>query len=172
MKVSLPDGAWADLISRDDITEKVYRQIDRALTKTIFVTAGMIERGYEEPSKWPELPEPPNFEDFHGPTSQTYAEAKMDYDRRVAEREAKNLKNLRIATSLSDEEQDIMDDYQMKLILGLTRSWSFDSDVSEESVLALPRPTFEALAEAAQSEMRGTAVETDPDPNSTAPTGA
>jgi hypothetical protein len=143
MKVDLPDGAWAELLSRDEITERVFRVIDRAETKTMHVSAKLIENGYDVPSQRPK-------------------------DLSKQELEVRDLKNLKLTTGLSDEDQDIFNDYQLALILGLTKDWSYAVELTTDAVLDLPKTVFESLAKFCQDEYKGTDVDTGPDPNSTA----
>ncbi len=136
MDVTLP-GGHASISSREDISERTFRVVDRARTKTVNLSARLIAAGYEpDVDKLPE-----------------------------AEREAASLSNVELVTGLCDADQDTMNDYQTKLILALTTSWSFDAQITEDSVLDLPRATFEALAKACQDELEGTSLDTDPDPN-------
>lgn len=130
MRIELP-GGWAQIRSRDEITERQFRAIDRAKTKTVNLSARLIESGYKV-----------SVEGLEGD-----------------ELEAANLTNLRLVTGLSDADQDAMNDYQMALIMGLTTEWSFGSVVNEVTALDLAKATYEALALACQTELDGTVVD-------------
>jgi hypothetical protein len=140
--VTLPDGTVAVLRSNEEITERVFRPIDRAKTKVMNLSARMLERGYDPPETWAELsPE---------------------------ETESRNLRNLAVATDLSDEDQDVMEDYQMALVLGITKSWSKEAEITKDSVLDLPKASFEALAAFCLTSFDGTELDLEPAPNQTA----
>jgi hypothetical protein len=59
-------------------------------------------------------------------------------------------------SQLEPEHQDALDGYQAELIVGLTRSWSLDTAIDMETVLDIPRRTFEALAGACGEEFNRT----------------
>src|SRR5271169_2286339 len=105
MRVDLPGGAWADIRGRDEITERQFRLIDRAETKTVNLVARLLREGYV--TDLATLPE----------------EA----------REAADLRNIELVTGLSDADQDLMDGYQVALIVGLATGWSF-GDISEDTI--------------------------------------
>lgn len=130
MRVELPDGAWASIRSRDEITERQYRVIDRARTRTVNLSARLLGQGYV--ADVTTLPE--------------------------EEREAAALKNVLLVTSFTDEDQATMEDYQLALIVGLTESWSY-GEVSNDTILDLAKPVFEQLAKACQDEMEGVVVD-------------
>lgn len=56
---------------------------------------------------------------------------------------------------LSEAEKDQIAGVQTALILAFVASWSFDSDVSEESCLDLPTAVYQTLAMKCLTEYRG-----------------
>src|ERR1700674_2618772 len=118
MKVELPDGGWADLVTREEITERQNRLIDRARTKVVNISARLISSGYDPPESWGDI---------------------SDEDK-----QAKTLSNLEVLTGISDEDSDAMNAYQSTLISTLVKEWSYDLAVTD--ALDLPQTTFEALA--------------------------
>ena len=163
MKITLPDGQTAELLANDEITERIFRPIDRAKTKMIHVSVGMNQSGYDPPQLWPDTL-----------TCVTYVEEKAvwpdgvsaeEAKRREAEIESRTLKNLGIETGLSDDELDLADDYQTKLILGITSAWSYSVPITEDSVLGLKKPVLEFLAKKCQEVFDNTEVDLSPNPN-------
>jgi hypothetical protein len=140
MKVDLPDGAWAELLSRDEITERVFRPISYAKNRTIAVSSRLLQAGYKPPEQWAD-------------------------DLTEAQTEQLLLKNLELASGLSDQDQEQMREYQARLILGLTKSWSYDLPIDEDSVLGLTTDIFDALSGFCGEEFDKTSVDTGPDPN-------
>ena len=57
-----------------------------------------------------------------------------------------------IFAEISDEDRDNLDGYQAALIVGLVKSWSLGDLPTLDSALDLPKPVFEALAEACSNE--------------------
>ena len=148
MEITLPNGT-AHIKSRDDITERLYRVIDKAQDGVIVATHHLREQGFDYT--------------FDSLTAEQVAELPED------ERLSKFQKNSLIASGISNEDRAAINDYQVSLILSLTESWTFSSQVSEDSILDLKKSDFEALAKACQDELRGTVVDTSPDPNPSAP---
>jgi hypothetical protein len=70
---------------------------------------------------------------------------------------------------LSDEDRDSLDGYQGALIVGLVKSWSLGDLPTADSALDLPKPIFEALAEACLIEFNGS-TDFSPDTDPKAPT--
>jgi hypothetical protein len=149
MKVDLPNG-WATLKEKSDITERTARVINKAENKTMAVSFRLMDRGYKDPSEW----------------FQPLTDEMTDEQRESAKvhNEPQAKKNLRALAEIPDEDQDLMDDYQTQLILGLVESWSF-GEVNAESISDTPHDVIDALAKACQDQMRGLKVDTDPDPN-------
>ena len=140
MQVTLPDGATAELISHDEITERIFRPIDRAKTKMMNVSVGLLEKGYSPPESWPDdLPQ--------------------------EEIESRNLKNLGISTDVSDADQDAMDSYTTALVLGITKSWSYETPITEDSLLDLKKPVLDFLAVECGKVFDDTTLDLSPAPN-------
>ena len=65
-----------------------------------------------------------------------------------------------------------MDAYQAELIVGLVKNWTLGELPTLESVLDLPKVTFDKLAEACGNEFNGSSINTEPDVDPKAPTVA
>ena len=128
-KVSLPNDAWATIRARGEITERVSRQVSRAVVNSSAVAAKLNKLGF--------LDDDPNTYDAY--------------------------------KSLTDDEQVELNYVQTALILGFVSSWSFDGAVTEDSVLDLPAPVYEALATACLNEYADVNEVDELDPK--APTG-
>ena len=152
MKVDLPSGGWADIISRKEIPERLYRVVERAEQKTTFVTTGWLQQGYDPPQMWPaELRDRENWPE-------------ADKERLQKEVEVRNLKNLRITSGTTDEEDAIFDAFTDTLILSLVSAWSY-GDVNADVLGNLSRDVTGPLADACRREFKGTDVDTEADPN-------
>ena len=159
MRTELPDNGWADIISRKEIPERIYRVVERAEQKTTYVTTGWLQQGYEPPQLWPkELRDVDN-----------WPEADREANRKEVER--RNLVNLRITSGTTDEEDAIFDAYNDTLILSLVKEWSY-GEVTADVLGSLSRDITGALAQKCRDEFKGTEVEVEPDPNPKAPTDA
>ena len=109
--------------------------------------------GYDDPSGWADL-------DKNAP----------DYEEVKKSREQRIYKNLEITGNLSKEEQAVLDDYETALVLALTKSWSYEKELNEESLLDLPREVLDALTVACRNEYEGTKVSVESDTDPKAPT--
>lgn len=65
-------------------------------------------------------------------------------------------------SQLSEEDLSNLDNYQSELIVGLVRQWTLGDLPTAESVLDLPKPTYEALAVACAREFNNVGVDTEP----------
>ena len=74
-----------------------------------------------------------------------------------------------IFAEISDEDRDNLDGYQAALIAGMVKSWSLGELPTTDSALDLPKPVFEALAEACANEFNNT-PDFSPDTDPKAPT--
>ena len=74
-----------------------------------------------------------------------------------------------IFAEISDEDRDNLDGYQAALIAGMVKSWSLGDLPTTDSALDLPKPVFEALAEACANEFNNTS-DFSPDTDPKAPT--
>jgi len=74
-----------------------------------------------------------------------------------------------VFADISDEDRDALDGYQAALISGLVKSWSYGDLPTNDSALDLPKPVFEALAEACSKEFNET-LDFSPDIDPKAPT--
>jgi hypothetical protein len=74
-----------------------------------------------------------------------------------------------IFAEISDEDRDNLDGYQAALIAGMVKSWSLGDLPTTDSALDLPKPVFEALAEACANEFNNT-PDFSPDTDPKAPT--
>ena len=74
-----------------------------------------------------------------------------------------------IFVEISDEDRDNLDGYQAALIVGLVKSWSYGDLPTADSALDLPKPVFEALAEACSNEFNSS-TDFSPDIDPKAPT--
>ena len=146
MRIELPDGQWADIASAEEITEGMFRVIDRAADKRIHVGAVLRERGYADSAEWGK-----------GLTPEEIAA------------HPQNLVNTSALTALSDEEDAAVRDYPLVVMGALIREWSFDAVVSPDSLLALKKATFDTLDEACQAQVKSTTLDTEvsPDPKVT-----
>ena len=70
---------------------------------------------------------------------------------------------------ISEEDQANLDGYQAELIVGFVKSWTLGDLPTVDSCLDLPKPTFDALAEACANEFNQV-VDTSPDIDPKAPT--
>ena len=153
MHLELPDGNSAELISSSEITGRVNRDITYAQTRVVGLTAKWLSMGYDDPSGWADL-------DKNAP----------DYEEVKKSREQRIYKNLEITGNLSKEEQAVLDDYETALVLALTKSWSYEKELNEESLLDLPREVLDTLTVACRNEYEGTKVSVESDPDPKAPT--
>ena len=106
--LELPNGASAIIKTRDEITERVSRQISRAYIKAAGVASKLSALGFDEtdPNSWSKF------------------------------------------ASLSDDDQNCLDGYQAALIVGMVKSWSLGDLPTADTALDLPKPIFDALADA------------------------
>ena len=146
MKVNLPDGAWAELYDPDEITERMSRALSRAQMKMLPAGVKLADAGYDEsdPTTWPE-----------------------------DERETRARTNARILATLSDEDQDAVEDFQTTLVVTLVKEWSLADPPTFENVPNLKKPAYDALVTACQSQVNATQVDTEAQeipPNPKAPT--
>ena len=74
-----------------------------------------------------------------------------------------------IFAEISDEDRDNLDGYQAALSVGLVKSWSLGDLPTLDSALDLPKPVFEALAEACSNEFNNS-TDFSPDIDPKAPT--
>jgi len=74
-----------------------------------------------------------------------------------------------VFADISDEDRDALDGYQAALIVGLVKSWSYGDLPTNDSALDLPKPVFEALAEACATEFNSS-TDFSPDIDPKAPT--
>ena len=145
MKVDLPSGGWAEIKSRNEITEREFRRVDRERAKSIVASIHLEEAGFD-----------------HEFDTLSEDEAKATFTPEEAKR--KSRENLLILNSIPDEDRAAIQDYQTELILACVTSWSF-GELTPDAVIDRPKPVFEALAKACQTEFDGTKVDTEADPN-------
>src|ERR1035438_8905848 len=107
MEVGLPHGE-AEIKSRADITERLYRVIDKAQDGVIVATHHLREQGFDY--------------DFDSLSAEQITALPED------EVTAKAQKNQKIASSISDEDRKSINDYQVALTLSLTESGSYSED--------------------------------------------
>ena len=50
--------------------------------------------------------------------------------------------------NISEEEQDALDGYQIALVMGMVKSWSFPEPIEANVILDLPSKTFNVLSDA------------------------
>ena len=74
-----------------------------------------------------------------------------------------------IFAEMSDDDRDNLDGYQAALIVGFVKSWSYGDLPTADSALDLPKPVFEALAEACSNEFNNS-TDFSPDIDPKAPT--
>jgi len=77
-----------------------------------------------------------------------------------------------VYAQLSEDDLRNLDDYQAELIVGLVRQWTLGDLPTKESVLDLPKATFEALSLACSTEFSKTSVDTEPAIDPLVPTAA
>lgn len=77
-----------------------------------------------------------------------------------------------IFADISNDDQANLDGYQAELIVGLVKQWTLEDLPTLESVLDLPKATFDALSEACGNEFNGSRINTEPDVDPKAPTAA
>jgi len=150
MRVDLPDGGVAEIVVADEITEGMFRAIDRAGDKRIHVGAVLRERGYADPAEWGKDLTPEQIRDH-----------------------PQNLRNTSVITSLTDEEDAAVRDYDLVVMSTLTLSVGTVEGVTREDFLRLRKANFDALLVACLEQVKGTEVSTGVDevpPNPKAPT--
>ena len=72
-------------------------------------------------------------------------------------------------STLSDDQVKAMDAYQAELIVGLVKQWTLGDLPTLESVLDLPKATFDVLAESCGNEFNNSGINTEPDIDPKAP---
>lgn len=150
MRVDLPDGGVAEIVAADEITEGMFRAIDRAGDKRIHVGAVLRERGYADPAEWGKDLSPEQIRDH-----------------------PQNLRNTSAITSLTDEEDSAVRDYDLVVMSVLTQSVGEVALPTRDDLLGLKKANFDALLAACLEQVKGTVVDTSADevpPNPKAPT--
>ncbi len=144
----LPYGAV--LFTPEEVTERMSRTIARARHKILPIIVWLEEQGFLEPV--PEL----GTEDKDG----VWDEARIDRQLTL---------NRKVNSQMTDEMIEAVDDYQVQLIATMVRTWE-KPDKNVDTILDLPTPKFQALAEACDEVSRKTVVnlEPSPDPKATA----
>ena len=75
-----------------------------------------------------------------------------------------------IFADISEDEQANLDGYQAELIVGLVKQWTLGDLPTLETVVDLPKATFDVLALACAEEFNGSALDTEPTIDPKAPT--
>lgn len=169
MEVELPDGATAIIIARDDVTIKTARAIERAKSKTMAASMALDDAGYLPPQNWPRLPSKPEWYE-HGMVLETTAPDGSPvtggdiltiekYEEAVERREKLAKVNMSAMAAMSDANRDLLDDYETTLVLSMVTSWSYDTEITRDTIVELKADVFEQLAALCQLEYDGTTVD-------------
>lgn len=140
--IALPNDQWADVVSAQEISERVFRRIDRARTKTLSTGVKLNDGGYED-----NIPE--------------------DWDE--AKRKEQASTNLKLLAGLDDEDFDAINNYQTELVVGMVKAWSYPDAPTPESVVELPKLIFDELAGECEKVLNATKVDTEPSIDPKAP---
>lgn len=136
----LPYGAV--LFTPEEVTERMSRRIAKAKNRLLPIVLELKDKGYLNPI----------------PSEGSEVDGVLWDAKRIEEQ---LMTNLRVESSMTDEQIDATNDYQSELILNLVRSWE-KSTLDLDSVLDLPTAKFQSLAEACDNVLRGTVVDLEP----------
>lgn len=143
-RIELPHGAWADLRDAAEIPERLRRPIrtlQMRLTKDA-AFASVIASAQEK-------------------GVEAMQAAMQDSDQSEA---------LRLATSLSPESLELMDQLNDRAVIARVIGWSFPSEVTLDALLDLPGPTYDRLRELAAKGVLGGGPDFAPSPDPESPT--